>query len=467
MSAQEKFNRLVEKYPHPHQPFFNRPHLTRRQLFQVFGAGVTASCLVGKARAGVVIDSVPVDTINKAKNVIFILMAGAPSHTDTFDLKAINGTTPTNFMPTQVGDVLWPAGLLPNLGKHLPDLAIVRSMRAWAAAHQLGQHWVQIGRNPSAALGDIAPNIGSIVAVEKDADRTKRQVLPAFIALNSGGAIGSGYLPATYDPMRLVPQPTGIPNTNNPDGQQRMNNRWDLLHHIDDPLRTGTPYGQAMSDFGDFGHSAESLMYNPEVQKAFNYSTDETMRYGNNSFGNACLLAQKILGADLGTRFVQVTVGGWDMHQNIYGMNGTGGLYALGKQFDIGVASMLDDLKASGQLDKTLVVMLGEFGRTTGKLTANAGRDHYLQQFVAFAGAGVVGGRAIGSTDDLGNATVDPGWSRARDVKPEDVEATIYSALGINWTSIRYDDPFGRGFEYVPFSTKEDLYGPINELWKA
>ena len=84
-----------------------------------------------------------------------------------------------------------------------------------------------------------------------------------------------------------------------------------------------------------------------------------------------------------------------------------------------------------------------------------------------FAGAGVVGGRAIGSTDAMGNATLDPGWSRQRDVKPEDVEATIYSAMGINWTNVRYDDPFGRGFEYVPFSLKEDRYGPIDELWKA
>ena len=63
-----------------------------------------------------------------------------------------------------------------------------------------------------------------------------------------------------------------------------------------------------------------------------------------------------------------------------------------------------------------------------------------------------------------GDLTDDPGWSRQRDVKPEDIEATIYSAMGINWTTIRYDDPFGRGFEYVPLA-KEDVYGPINELW--
>ena len=126
---------------------------------------------------------------------------------------------------------------------------------------------------------------------------------------------------------------------------------------------------------------------------------------------------------------------------------------------------MLADLRASGQLDRTLVVMMGEFGRTLGKLTATAGRDHYPQQFSVFAGAGVKGGRAIGSTDAQGGATLDPGWSRARDVKPEDIEATIYSAMVINWTNVRYDDPFGRGFEYVPFANSQDLYGPISELW--
>ena len=84
---------------------------------------------------------------------------------------------------------------------------------------------------------------------------------------------------------------------------------------------------------------------------------------------------------------------------------------------------------------------------------------------MAFAGAGISGGRTIGTTVADGSATDDPGWSRGRDVKPEDIEATIYSALGINWTNVRYDDPFGRGFEYVPFANSDDLYGPINELW--
>jgi uncharacterized protein (DUF1501 family) len=108
--------------------------------------------------------------------------------------------------------------------------------------------------------------------------------------------------------------------------------------------------------------------------------------------------------------------------------------------------------------------MMGEFGRTVGGLTGAQGRDHWMQQFALFAGAGVQGGRIIGSTDATGLQTADPGWSRGRDVRPEDVEATIYSAMGINWTKVRYDDPFHRGFYYVPDSD-QDVYGPVNELW--
>jgi hypothetical protein len=99
-----------------------------------------------------------------------------------------------------------------------------------------------------------------------------------------------------------------------------------------------------------------------------------------------------------------------------------------------------------------------------GQLSAQKGRDHFVQQFCMFAGGGVTGGRTVGTTNATGAATTEFGWSRNRDIRPEDVEATIYSALGINWTNVRYDDPFGRGFEYVP-GAADDVYGPIHELW--
>src|SRR5437667_7056562 len=146
MSPQEKFQRFVTRYPHPRRPFYARPHFTRRQLFQIFGAGVTATCMIGKpAPAGVVVNSNPVSTQNTAKNVIFILMAGAPSHTDTFDLKVVDGVTPGAFNPTDINGINWPVGLLPKLAGQLPNLAVVRSAKAWATGHSISQSWVQIG----------------------------------------------------------------------------------------------------------------------------------------------------------------------------------------------------------------------------------------------------------------------------------------------------------------------------------
>lgn len=467
MFGQDRFNRLVSKYPHNHTPFFKRPHVSRRQFFQLVGAGVTGSMLLRpKATAAVDITSTPVTMQNKAKNVIFILLVGAPSHTDTFDFK-MSPDTPATLQPDTIGGVTWPTGLLPKMAAQVPNFAIARSVRAWALVHSLSQTWVQIGRNPAAALGNIAPNIGSVVAIEKDPERRPGQVFPTFLALNANNQAGPGYFSAKYAPFKLTPNyrnpAAGLPNATNAAGQTWIDARWSLLHSLDDNLRINSPLGTSVSDYEDFYESAKGLMYNSAVDKAFQFSAADVARYGNTSFGASCLVAKQVLAADQGTRYVEISFGSWDMHQNIYSA-AANSLAAMSKQLDDGVSALLGDLKASGQLNNTLVVMMGEFGRTVGKITPAGGRDHYPQQSVIFAGAGVHGGRTIGSTDDTGSATVDPGWSRARDIKPEDIEATIYSAMGINWTNVRYDDPFGRGFEYVPFSD-QDLYGPINELW--
>ncbi len=472
MHGQDKFNHFIERHPHLGRNIgMLRPHLSRRQFFQLAGAGVAGSYLAGQARATDLLWQAPVTTLNKAKNVVFILMAGAPSHTDTFDLKVVSGTTPVaTAVPENINGVLWPTGTLPKLGEAFKnnDVAVVRSLRAWAVAHNLAQTWTQIGRNPAAALGDIAPNMGTVVALEKTPERLPSHVFPTFLALNNDATAGPGYFDSQFAPFKTNAAATGLTNTTNPDGETRLNMKFDLMHSLDDTLRVNSPYGKPLDSMDDFYRAAKGLMYNPTVDKAFKFTAADSARYGATGFGNACLVANQVLAANQGTRFIQITVGGWDMHTNIYGPNGQvtvgNNIFTLGKQFDNGVGTLIADLKANGLFDQTLVVMAGEFGRTVGPITSQGGRDHYAQQFAVFAGAGVKGGRAIGSTDGNGSFTVDPGWSRQRDVKPEDIEATIYSALGINWTTIRYDDPFGRGFEYVPHA-KEDLYGPINELW--
>jgi len=362
----------------------------------------------------------------------------------------------------------WPMGLLPKIGGQLPNMAIVRSMYAHALVHNLAQRWTQIGRNPAAALGNVAPNIGSVVAREKG---STGQVFPAFLALNSNSCAGGGYFDAQYAPFKVSPAATGLPNTSNPNDTAgatggRFSQMYSALHTLDDSLRLSAPYGKPLSDYEAFYEQARLMMYNSTVKSAFSFSTTDSTRYGSSGFGNACLVAKQVLAANQGTKFVQISFGSWDMHQDIYGETNPNGnnLFTMGKQLDDGYSALLADLKSTGLLDSTLVVMAGEFGRTVGQLSAAGGRDHWAQQSAVFAGAGVKGGRTIGSSTASGDATADPGWSRNRSVNTEDIEATIYSAMGINWTKISPDDPFGRGFEYVPFS-EQDVYGPINELW--
>lgn len=462
---QDKFDQILRKFPHPHKWGFSRPHVSRRSFFSA--AGVAGSYLMldpARAAAQVRVTTQNVTTLNKAKNVIFILLTGAPSHTDTFDLKEVGGTTPTSFAPTMVNGVNWPAGLMPKIGQRLGDVALVRSMRAWALVHSLAQQWTQVGRNPAAALGDIAPNIGSLVALELEKFRTPSQIFPAFLALNAQGAAGPGYLPGNFAPFKVIPTAAGLPNTTNSEGQTRATNMYNRLRAMDEPLRVNSPLGKSVSDYDAFYQSARSLMYNPAVDAAFKFTTADSARYGSSAFGNSCLVAKQLLAANQGTRFVQINYGNWDMHNDIYATGPGQNLPTLCKGLDDGYSAMLDDLKSSGLLKDTLVVMVGEFGRTVGRLNASAGRDHFLQQFCVFAGGGVKGGKVIGQTNGSGSEATQFGWSRDRYIRPEDIEATIYSALGINWTTVRYDDPFGRGFEYVPYSDI-DLYGPLNELF--
>ncbi|MBM3784578.1 MAG: DUF1501 domain-containing protein [Acidobacteria bacterium] len=466
MFDQAKFRRFVQKNPHSHVPFFHRPQASRRGFFRLAGAGLAGTFLASQPAQAQLVKGQDVKTQNSADRVLFVLLAGAPSHVDTFDLKMLNGISPSTFNPTAINGVQWNTGVFPKLAERAGDIALIRSGRAWAAQHTLSQTWAQIGRSPAAVLGDVAPNMGSIVAIEKRGERRPDQIFPTFLGLNSDGAVGAGYLPATFEPFKMAPSTNGLPNTTNPDGATRFATKYTLLEGLDNPLRVKSPYGDSVTDFGAFYSAARGLMYNAAVDKAFRYSTADSGRYGNTAFGNALLTAKQVFEADMGTRYIQVTLGGWDMHNNIYqqAQQGQNNIFTLGKIVDDAMSELIKDLKANGQFGRTLIVMMGEFGRTVGALNPTAGRDHYLQQFFFLAGGGVKGGKAIGVTDETGARTREFGWAEERDIRVEDIEATIYSALGINWTNIRYDDPFGRGFEYVPYAN-EGLYKPVNELW--
>src|SRR5581483_68340 len=134
----------------------------------------------------------------------------------------LNGVTPATFNPTTTNGILFPNGLMPKLGASMGDLSIVRSMQAWALVNSLAQTWTQIGRNPAGVLGNVSPNIGSVVAIEKLAERTPSQVFPTFLGLNSSGAAGPGYFPAEYAPFKITPSNSGLKNTTNADGEPRF-----------------------------------------------------------------------------------------------------------------------------------------------------------------------------------------------------------------------------------------------------
>jgi len=447
-------------------PFFGEG-FSRRQFMSVAGTTLVASYFAPVLSARLVQDvkSVKPSLRNTAKNCILIFLAGAPSQTDTWDLKE-GAWTPANFKPTPYDDFRFPQGLMPNTASQIDKLCIVRSGLAWAAVHPLAQTWAQIARNPSGVTGSIAPHIGAVVALESQLNRQPADVLPGFVAINQLMA-GAGYLPARYAPFPATASQNGLATLTNPDGADRFAGRWNLLQMVDGDRTTGVLGGNA-SDMSAFYDQAKALFDTPEIARTFTYTTSEYARYGSTGFGGSLVVARNLVAARRGTRFVQVTLGGWDNHSDIYAPNA--GIYAPMKSFDPAFGALLADLAAApgsvtGKtlLDETLVVVIGEFGRTVGAPTGQGGRDHFLRMSIAFAGGGVKGGRVIGATDPTGANATEFGIL-GRDARPEDVTSTIYSSLGIDYTTVRHDDPLGRGFEYVPLA-KDGVYGPIEEVF--
>jgi len=450
---------------------------SRRRFLQVAGTGLVASYFAdvfsprllhgATTQAGVFLQ-------NKAKNCIFIFLPGAPSNIDTWDLKE-GAWTPSDFAPTSYdnNNVRFPQGLLPMTAAQLGRVSFVRSGLSWAAVHTLGQAWAQIARNPGGATGSIAPHIGAVVALESQIKRAPTDVLPGFIALNSAGIPASGYLPASYAPFQVIPAATGLPTIAHPDGVSRFTDRWTFLQQLDSNRTTGA-LGKATTDMEDFYTQSKALMDAPNINAVFSFSPTEHTKYGATSFGDSLVVARNLVAAGKGTRFVQATLGGWDHHSGIYTKPATGvnSLYTQCAQFDPAYASLLADLQSmpgsvAGKmlLDETLVVVVAEFGRTVGALNNQNGRDHNLRMTTVWAGGGVRGAQVIGKTDPTGATVVDYGWSGNRDIRPEDVTSTIYSALGIDYTTVRHDDPLNRGFEYAPPFSDGTRPKPLDELF--
>jgi hypothetical protein len=444
--------------------FWRGAHWSRRIFFRHLASALGGYFLMPR-RPGESVARAAVNTRKSAKNVVFVLMSGGPSHIDTFDLK-MTASTPREFSPVEHGSIVWPRGIMPRLADQLQNLAVLRSVKAWASVHELSRNWIQINRSPTSGLARIAPHIGSVASLEL---AQKDAVMPAFVSLNAGTQPGAGYFTSDHAPFMVNPGGGGLGNTRHPDGQPAFDRRLALLGALASEERLTQEFGGNVAAMTAYNAGAQRLMYNSDVDRVFTFAQDERNRYGNTGFGNACIAARNLLRANLGTRFIQITVGGWDNHAGIYtGAFNPSNANSLIRQFDNGLGTLIGDLSQEGLLNDTMVIAMGEFGRTvrgtSGSLNAQAGRDHFLTQSVLMAGGGVRGGTAIGKTDGEGYDIVENGWNRDRWIRPEDIGATIYSALGIDWTTVRRDDPFGRGFEYIP-TTDRIEYTPINELF--
>lgn len=469
MTERERFQKLTSRWQPVHQGFYERPHITRRRFFRSAAAGIAGFALADPIAAAATEASAAgsVQPRGTAKNVILIFLRGGPSHVDMFDFKEVPGVTPADFKPEQFNGVTLPTGLLGRTAQVLDKIAIIRSGMAWARAHPLAQIWMQIGRDPTSQAGRLAPNIGSVVALEKEPERLPHQAFPAFIALQPARLRRSGILSDQYSPLAITPAPEGLASATHPGGLSEFEYRWDLMQALDSDLSgSSPPFGDLAVGRASAYEVARDLTVSPSVSQAFQYSAEDSERYGGTKAGNAYLLAKNIIVQEQGTRFIHVEHTGWDQHGAIYSDLE---LYRTARdEFDPAFSALITDLDRSGKLDETLVVACGEFGRTPGSLSAKRnGRDHFLQMFYVVAGAGIKGGTVIGATNDQGPRpgafTTEPGWHRDREVRPEDIEATIYSALGIDWTTVRYDE-LGRPFRYVPLAD-EDVYSPVEELW--
>ena len=429
--------------------------VTRRDCLKLGLPGIIAGGLVGALRARAAETSVPT---RQAEACILIWMDGGPTHYETFDPKPeapveIRGQYPV--ISTRLPGVNFSQHMR-RLSSLVDRLAVVRSIRHNQGNHGAGNHYMMTGAPPRIPVGcgafvSFHPSMGSVTAHECGAPAG----LPAYFSLprmsRSGGPnfLGAKYAPfvvpdnpnSTNFRVRDVALPPGL-------GGVRFQGRQQIRQQLDRMLRiheksAGDPV-LAMDEFYQQGHQ---LMTSPAAQRAFDISSESNAtrdKFGRSSFGQRALLARRLVEA--GVPFVTLYEGGWDHHSNIF--------TALDKKlppFEHSIASLIEDLEQRGMLESTLVVALGEFGRTP-KVNSRGGRDHWSSAMsVMFAGGGTPPGQIIGATDRQGYS------ASQRVCSPENFVSTVYRKLGIAPDKAVYT-PEGRPVHLVSDAT------PIPEL---
>jgi hypothetical protein len=346
---------------------------------------------------------------------ILLWMGGGPSQLETFDPKpgTANGGD-TKAIATSVPGISIANGW-DQLAKVMKDVAIIRSMTNKEGNHQRATYQLHTGYPPSGTVKH--PNIGCVIGNELGDPKSD---LPHIVSIG-GGTIGAGLLGVALEPF-LVQDPKKPPtNVVPPVPTHRFARRLNLMHSLEMSGFVNTGGADRIKDHTALYRQTASMILSPRM-KAFDLSGEDSATraaYGQSAFGQGCLLARRLVQA--GVTFVEVRSNGWDTHQNNNERVGK-----LAGEVDPGFAALISDLKRNGMLDRTLVVWMGEFGRTP-KINPNAGRDHFPRVFsAALAGGGVKGGQVVGASSADGTAVKD------RPVEVNDLLASICHTLKID-----------------------------------
>ncbi len=410
--------------------------------------------------------------LGKAKSVILIFNGGAPSHIDLWDPKPdapseIRGefkTIKTNVPGIHISE------LLPQMAKRMDKLALIRSVHHGHSSHNGGMHWATTGRPYRVDSTLITPSptdlpgVGTLCGWLAQRDGFSKGVPPYVITpfphcdskvYLTPGQFG-GCLGTRYDPFVLDDDPNaatfrvknmGLDASLTPG---RFQERLALLNQMSAASRPIASAQVAQMDI--FNEQATAMLKSGKAADAFDLTKEPDKvreRYGRHSWGQSHLLARRLI--ESGTRFV-TTVNGpsitWDTHKD----NFNGLRNRLVPPMEQAYSALLDDLEERGLLDSTLVVWMGEFGRTP-KINTDAGRDHWPGCYsVLLAGGGVRGGQVIGSSDATG------AYPKDRPISPADIHASIYSALGYDYREIEYRSSDGRPVALTEGTTISELF---------
>jgi hypothetical protein len=400
-------------------------------------------------------------------------MLGGPSQLETWDAKEGPWTPPDLDIRSYTGGINLSYKLFPMLSRNVNDLVALRSIQAWEAIHERAHYYLQTSYPDTPSFSRQLPSLGAVVSYESESLRKPGDFLPPFISIGTGDLLplSCGFLPGRYGAFKLPfeIQSNGIPDLNSPTNANRFADRARLLTSLE--TAGASSLGKTMNDAADSSLWARALL-SGNAGDIIRFDPSESERYGGNYFGDQCLLARNIVKADKGVRFLALFHGSWDQHWGLFDSSNPENLFVMSREFDTALGNLIEDLKsfpapglAGGTaLDSTLIVAIGDFGRTPGALNYRGGRDHYRYAQVALmSGGGTKGPKAIGTTDDEGASILDFGWSEQRPLRMEDVAATIYSALGINWTKTVMT-PLGWNYEYVR-SAPSGTYKPIDEVF--